>query len=217
MTDAAATAGRDARLAWQVGGSLLIAHSVLDLMLSAAPLGPIPGAGYLVVALWAAALLVFALGIRRSGSVVARQRVGVVALVVAAAEPVVSRFLWDVIPLEVADPQLSIMVGQALQVLSLAALVVAAVVIGRAGAVPQRVRWLPLLVLAVTAAAQILLQIVAVAGQGAVNGEALTRMFWAASALGTIGSLILGILALVLAAYGGVSADHAVQVYPPSE
>src|SRR5688572_12102694 len=103
MTDASATAVRDARLAWIIGGSLLIAHSVLRLIGNAPGVGPIPTLGVILDVLWAGALLVFALGIRRSGSVVARQPVGVIALIVAAAMPFVSRAVWWLLPLEPTD------------------------------------------------------------------------------------------------------------------
>jgi hypothetical protein len=160
---------------------------------------------------------VFAFGIRRSGSVVGRNPVGVTALLVAAAEPVVATVLWTFVPLDVAAPELSLMLGRTLQVLSLAALVVAAVIIGRAGAVPARVRWLPLVVVAVTAGVQILAQIVAVSAPGGVSAELVVSLYAAAATLGQIGILALGVLAIVSAPRPAGTAEHAVQVYPPAE
>src|SRR5262245_3029774 len=82
-------AARDARLAWIIGGAMLIAHAALTLVADFAPGLRLPGGRLTLGALWAAALLIFALGIRGSGSVVARRWDGVSALVVAAAMPLV--------------------------------------------------------------------------------------------------------------------------------
>lgn len=215
MTDATAAAGRDAKLAQTLGGSLLVAHAVVVFAANASPFLPPAGASYVVTVLWTAALLTFAFGIRRSGSVVARQPVGVVALIVAAVQPIVSRVLWAVVPLDVTAPELSVMAGQALQLISLAALVVATVVIGRAGSVPHRLRWVPLIVLAVTAGAQVLLQIVGVTAPGGVDMGALAALYWAVTTIGTIGVLALGILAIVFAPGREPSPERAVTVYPP--
>ena len=86
--------------------------------------GLIPGAagGVLLDLLWAAALLVLALGVRRAGSVVARRPLGVVALAVAAAVPFASMLLWTVVPPDPRDNAGIVMLGQGLMVLSLAAL-----------------------------------------------------------------------------------------------
>ena len=87
MTDASATAVRDARLAWIIGGSLFIGYAILLFAAGAAPGLPLAGFQVLVGLTWAAGLFVFAFGIRRSGSVVGRRPVGVVAMVVAGAMP----------------------------------------------------------------------------------------------------------------------------------
>src|SRR5688572_7385489 len=73
---------QDARRVWITGGSLLVAHAAIVLILGAYPL-PVPGAAIVLDAIWAAALILFAFGFRRAGSVVARQPLGIVALVVA--------------------------------------------------------------------------------------------------------------------------------------
>lgn len=154
------TPARDARLAWIIGGSLLAAHSAVILMFNGMPM-PLPGGDLVLAVVWAGALLVLAFGIRRSGSVVSRRPLGVTALVVAAVMPIVSMLVWVVVPVDFSDPT-SVMVGQALAVIDLAALAVAAVAIARAGAVPHRLRWVPLIVLAVCAGVQIAVQAVAV-------------------------------------------------------
>ena len=215
MTAPSASAAHDARLAWIVGGSLLIAYAAVMLALSGIPM-PLPGRELLLVAIWASALLVLALGVRRSGSVVGRRPLGVVALVIAAVMPLVSRLIWAVVPPDLSDPALGVMVGQALAVVDLAALAVATVVIGRAGAVPHRVRWVPLIVLAVCAGVQIAVQIAVAAIPDILAQGNLVALFMAGSLLGTLGILLLGILAVVLAPQNEPVRDEAVQVFPPA-
>lgn len=213
MTQAPAAARLDARRAWVVGGSLLVADAVLVLLMNALPVPAFPGAGVALDALWAAALLVFAFGIRGSGSVVARRPVGVVALVVSALLPVATTLLWWLVPAGSWDVSVSIMVGQGLLVLSFAALLVATIVIGRAGAVPPHVRWVPLIALAVSAGAQILVQAVIVSLTTNLVMPDLTALVLGSTMLGTLGVLLLGILAIVFAP----RTPGPVQIYPPAE
>lgn len=206
---------RDARRAWILGGSLLIAYAVFRLIASGSPVFVLPGASIVLDVLWAGALLVFAFGIRRSGSVVARRRIGVTALVVAALLPFVSALLWWAVPIEAWDISISVMVGQGLIVLGLAALLVATVVIGRAGAVPHRVRWVPLIVLGVGAGSQILAHAVAGPLASTLDQTALVTVVFGSIMLSDLGVLLLGILAIVLAPR--TAAPAPVQVYPPVE
>lgn len=209
------TAARDARLAWIIGGSLLAAHSAVILTFNGMPM-PLPAGDLVLAVLWAGALLVLALGIRRSGSVVVRRPLGVTALVVAAMMPVVSMLVWVVVPVDISDPTTSVMVGQALAVIDLAALAVATVAIARAGAVPHRLRWVPLIVLAVCAGAQIAAQAVAVAAPDAFVLPGVIAFFMGATLLGTLGILLLGILTIVFAPREQVRSDEIVQVFPPA-
>lgn len=210
------TAARDARLAWIIGGSLLTAYAVLILTLNGLPGSAPVGSDLVLDAIWAVALVVFAVGFRRSGSVVARHPLGVVALLVAAAVPLLTQVLFAVLPFDTSDPVPSVMLGQTLAVVSLAALVVAALVIGRAGAVPHRWRWVPLIVVAVGAVPQILVLAIAVSAT-----DPYGQMGWVLAGqwfrqLGTFLVLLLGILAIVLAPREQPKADETVQVYPPA-
>jgi len=207
---------RDARLTWLIGGSLLIAHAVLILAANGYPMFAFPGASLILDATWAVGLLVFAFGVRGRGSVVARRPLGVVALAVAAAAPLLSDLLWWLVPIEVWDASSAVMAGTGTTALSLGALIVATVVIGRAGAVPQRVRWLPLIVLAVTAGAQLLLSIAGVALANTRAVPDLTGAYFFASMLGTLGVLLLGILAIVFAPREAPRPAAPTQVYPPA-
>lgn len=209
-------AAHDARLTWLIGGSLLIARAVLVLVANGNPVLSFPGAGFVLDALWAAALLVFAFGVRGRGSVVARRPLGIGALVIAAAVPLVTDGLWAV-----GDPvawgrSAAFVVANGAPVLSLVALIVATVVIGRAGAVPHRVRWTPLIVLAVSAGAQIVMSIVAVSLPDNLVGPDVTAAYLVASLLGTLGVLLLGILAIVFAPRDGPRPAAPTQVYPPA-
>lgn len=211
-----AAAARHARLAWIIGGSLLVAHGLLELVGGSAALFAFPGGAVVLHAPWAAALLVFAFGIRGAGSVVARRPVGVVALVIAGLQPLLSIIVWWVVPIEATDRLLSLMIGQSLAVLSLAALVVATVVIGRAGAVPYRVRWVPLLALSVAAAPMVLVQLLAASTPAVFDLIALYPLFAGAAIVGTLVIVLLGILAIVFAPREVPVVAEPVQVYPPS-
>lgn len=206
---------RDARLAWVVGGSRLVAYAVLMLVFSAVPAW-IPGSALVLAAAWAGALGVLAFGIRRSGSVVARRPLGVTALVIAAVHPIASMLLGLLVPFDPSDPVAAIMMTQTLAVVQLAALVVAAVVIGRAGAVPHRLRWMPLVVLAVSTGAQLVLQVVGVGIPDALAQPAMVGLFQGAALLGTLGILLLGILAIVFAPREQTPSRGPVQIFPPT-
>lgn len=208
-------AARDARLAWTIGGSLLVAYAALMLVFSSGQAW-IPGSALLLATVWAGALLVLAFGIRRSGSVVARRPLGVTALVIAAVHPLVSMLVLILVPLDPSDPTAGTMMTQTLAVVQLAALAVAAVVIGRSGAVPHRLRWVPLIVLAVSAGAQIALQVVAVGVPNALAQPGMVGLFQGAALLGTLGILVLGILTIVFAPREQAKSGEPVQIFPPT-
>ncbi len=214
VAPAPATAARDVRLAWVIGGSLLIAHAILPLITQAMY---VPGLGIVSSLLWAGALAVFAFGVRGQGSVVARRPLGMTALVAGGLIPLAEFALWAVIPTE-SFPQGSLIpVGQGIRVVLLAALVIATVQIARAGVVPSRVRWLPLILVGVCAAMQAAAEAVAITEPGIVLAL-LPAYVFVTSVMPTIAALTLGIVAIVLAprAGEGGGADTAVQVYPPS-
>jgi len=216
MTATPVPAVRDARRAWIVGGSLLAADAVLVLLAQSAPLFAFPGAQLVLDLVWAAALLVFAFGIRGAGSVVARQPLGIVALVIAAAAPLASRLLWWVIPIQTWDAATAVSVGTVIAVLTPVALIVATVVIGRAGAVPRGSRWVPLIVVAVAVGAQVLAQVFVVAANGSLVQPDLVAIVFGTAAVGTLGGLVLGILAIVFAPREAPRPAAPTQVYPPA-
>lgn len=218
MTDAADSvpAVRDAQRVWIIGGSLLVAHSAIILILGAYPM-PIAGAGTVLDVIWAASLILFAFGFRGAGSVVARQPVGIIALVVAGLQPLLASLAWRVVPtaVESFDQQLNLILGQGLAAVMLAALVTAAVVIGRAGAVPHRLRWLPLIVVAVVASADVLTQVVVTSAVGTLVRLDITALIFGTRILGQLGVLLLGILAIVFAPRESPLPAAPTQIYPP--
>lgn len=218
--DPAPVAVRHARLTWIVGGSLLIAYAALRLAGYGIQLLWFPGAWYFIEALWAAALVLFAFGIRGAGSIVAKRPAGVVALVVAAVMPFVSSIVLGLLTpatLEPGyDPTLAVTVSTSLQALSLGALVAACVVIARAGAVPHHWRWVPLIALTVAAVPQVIAVLVMVSTPDSYDQMGMALLLTSVGLLGILAALVLGILAIVHAPRETPRATGPVQVYPPA-
>jgi hypothetical protein len=208
---------RDARRVWIIGGSLLVAHAAIVLILGAYPI-PVTGAAIVLDVIWAAALILFAFGFRRAGSVVARQPLGIVALLVAGLQPLFAAAAWRIVPTAVDsfDAQLNLMLGQGLAVVMLVALVTAAVVIGRAGGVPHGIRWVPLIVVAVGVGAEVLTQAVIASSVGNVVRLDITALIFGTHILQELGVLLLGILAIVFAPRERPRPAPPTQVYPPA-
>jgi hypothetical protein len=215
MTDAASSPRRaDARIAWQVGGSLLVAAALLRVVASNPPF-PQFLSGVVADVLWCAALVVFAVGWRRAGSVVARRPLGVTALVVAGVAPLVLGIVGRLVvyPQDGSpDPGLLALSYVSL-LLPVVALVIGLVQVARAGAVPRAVRWTPLVVVAVAVGVNVLVQILAVTP--GMRGDELLVPYLFSQAVVTIGLAVVGILAIVQAPRAGGSPEADVQVYPP--
>jgi hypothetical protein len=192
---------RSIRTTWTAGGALLVLCGVLVLT---AP-GALGAAGMGVAiagdVLYAAAVLVFAIGLSREASVVARRPLGLVAMVVVALWPFAARTLWAVLgagPVPPDDARLSILFGVD-TVVSLGAALVAAVRIGRTGTVPRPWRWAPVWALGVTVVTAVIPQLAAVGAPSA--GQQLVPLFSVMGVLGlAVRTIGLGILALVLSA-----------------
>lgn len=212
---ASVTAVRDARLAWIIGGSLLIALAVVPLITQGMP---VPVFGIVPSMVWAGALAVFAFGVRGQGSVVARRPLGVTALVVAALIPLAELVFWALVPTESYAQGSLVPVGQGIRVVSLVALVIATVQIARAGVVPSRFRWVPLILVGASAATQAAVEGVAIATPG-VDQVMLLPLFFVARVVPTLATLALGILAIVLAprVQDVARVESAVQVFPPAD
>ncbi|WP_404431597.1 hypothetical protein LG299_14870 [Microbacterium lacus] len=205
----------DARRAWIIGGSLLIVVALIPLIVT--NLGPgIFFTGVMSDVAWCAAMVIFAFGIRGAGSVVARNRVGVVALVVAGVAPVVFQMVWAVLP-TVTGPTLGVQTLAVVQLLVPGtALVIAGVVIARAGAVTGRLRWAPLIAVCAVSAMYVVLQLVGMAAPTA-GQQVLVPLFGLMTLISTAALVAVGVLAIVLAPRKVSDApSRPVQVYPPS-
>ncbi len=180
------------RRAWTVAGSLLIGYAAVEVAVQ--PLTqPLPKAIVSGV-LFGAALLIFAVG---TGSAVAHRPLGTVALVVAAVFPLLT---IASAPLIAASPDgnLGLAFGYLDLGIRFVAALLAAVAIGRNGAVPRPWAWAPLWALVGITAAWLLGTLsfgtaTAVVGQDA--GFVLAGLQGTAD---VVASIFLGVLALVL-------------------
>lgn len=221
MTDASADA-RSLRRTLIAGGVLLIVGAVVTYARSTFWSEPFTVVlSWLGIAAFSAALLVFAFGIGRTGSIVARRPLGVAAAVVVAAWPVVERVLTLAVPYESADPAFYQAWGYISLAVTLGALIVFVVQIARAGVLRDGVRRLPLWGLALVAAPQILMQLLVVALNidfGTDEQEWIFLVFGLGQLLTFAVPVGLGIIALLEAHRPvAVAPDQPVQVYPPAD
>lgn len=187
---------RGRRLTWTIGGVGLIGAGVAG-MLQSATIGTslTDVLAATVDILWAAAVLVFAIGSSSHDSVTARRPLGTVALILLAlwspAMRVVGLFQDPTNPTPIVPWEVTILVPLALSL-------VAVVQIARAGVVPRRWRWMPAIALGVQVATVALSQLLMMDPATAMQTVGL------ASALGTLGflggTLGLGIVALLAVA-----------------
>ena len=184
-----------------IGGIGLVVCGVL-VMLGTTILGMSGGPALYVVSsvIYAAAVLLFAIGTTAQASVVARRPLGVTAMTILAVWPLVDRIVFQFLPQDGSSLGAWTTLGYVTLVVETGAALVAAMQIARAGVVPARWRWAPLWVLASQAFAWALPQIFFVsAGPGEI--QRWTDLYFLFGALaGLAGTLGLGILALVLAA-----------------
>jgi hypothetical protein len=211
----------EVRLTWTIGGVGLVLCGVIGMLQYAVP-GTGPVTGVVLDIVFAAAVLLFAIGLSRRASVVARRPLGVAALAVVALWPLGILILQPFLPTmdaatfesgldayREAEAVLTTVFAVNL-VVSFAAALIASVQIARAGIVPAPWRWGPLWAFAVSVAAAVVPQLLFASARSLGSQDVAE----AAIMLGALGFLArtlgLGILALVLAAR--VRADD-VEVY----
>jgi hypothetical protein len=147
-------------------------------------------------------MLVFAFGVRGSGSVTARRPLGTIALTLLGIWPLVMWVLQTALLPNSVTPTHSIMstlfaLGYVDSFLRFGAALVAVVQIARAGVVPPPWNWAPTWALAAVAAPWVFDQIIAV---GAPQSLDLFTAFMPVDGLIRIGApMFLGVLAIVLA------------------
>ncbi|KAA9111402.1 hypothetical protein [Microbacterium rhizomatis] len=202
---------RPVTLTWTIGGTGLVLCGVLG-MLQYSLFGAGPVAGIVQDLVFAATVLLFALGLSKEASVVARRPLGVTALAVVALWPLVVLLANPLLPtMDAATFDAGLDAYRAAEsiltaafyvdiLVSIAAALVAAVQIARAGVVPRPWRWAPLWAVIASVAAGVLPQLLfAFTGPGDTQ-----QLANAAMVIGALGLLVrtlgLGVLALVLAA-----------------
>lgn len=153
---------RPATLAWLWGGGAILVSGLMR-VLQALPITAVIGSGpvtLLAAGAFALGLVVLALGIRKQGSIVGRQRVGMIALFVLAGLEVIQGVIiesFTSVPAGSRDAVAAI--SDLLIVVALVAAIVAAVVIVRAGAVRGILRWLPSIALVIAVGLQITIRV----------------------------------------------------------
>lgn len=184
-----------------IGGIGLIVAGVFG-MLGTTLFGMSGGPALYVVTsvIYAAAVLLFAIGTTREASVVARRPLGVTALAIVAVWPLIDNIGTQFLPQDGSSLGAWTTYGYVTLLVQTGAALVAAMQIARAGVVPAPWHWAPLWVLGFQAFAWAMPQIIAVsAGPGEI--QRWTDLYFLFGALtGLAGTLGLGILALVLAA-----------------
>ncbi|MEV8271893.1 hypothetical protein [Microbacterium sp. NPDC077184] len=202
---------RQRRRTFMIGGTGLVLCGMLGMLQFSVPgLGPV--IGILVDVVFAAAVLLFAIGLSRAASVVARRPLGVAALAVVALLPLLVRAIQPILPTmdaatfdagldayREAETILTAVFFVNLLV-SLAAALLASLQIARAAVVPAPWRWAPLWALIVSVVAAVVPQIL-FAAAGSSGAQAFAEVALLLGAVGFLArTLGLGILALVLAA-----------------
>lgn len=219
-TTTGSTQTRSPRTAWLVGGSLLIATALLQ---SASPM--LVGAGtwtfgIAIVAdvLFAAAMIVFALGLNGGGSVVGSRPLGVTALLVLGLWPLLMRVVWALIPPVASVSEPLIILSNVSLFVQLAAAIIAVVQIARAGVVPGVARWLPLVALAFVVLTQGAVSGFAYAAAAQGGQQVLTVAYSFASLALFVSVAGLGVSAIILALRPEerLHEERTVQVYPPA-
>ena len=202
---------RGRRLTWTIGGVGLIGAGVAGMLQGATLATPLTDTlALLVDILWAASVLVFAIGSSSHDSVTARRPLGTIALILLAlwspAMRVIGLFQDPTNPTPIVPWEVTILVPLALSL-------VAVVQIARAGVVPRRWRWMPAIALGVQVASVALGQLLMMDQATAMQTVGL------ASALGILGFLA-GTLGLGIVALLAVASERpaSVPVFPsPSD
>lgn len=208
--------------AWIWGGGMLALSAIVPILI---PPGGMGSAGMVVgwvrAALFAAAMVVFARGLRGHGSIVARRVPGVIALIVVGTVlplvEAVSAWVFVVDPERPAASSEWIGTAQVVNMAGFAvwagAALVAGVEVARARVVPGWWRWAPLGALGVIVLAFVGTQVAGVqlAASGDIDVVSALFAVWGVAAV--LVPLALGVAALALGARGRPTVPT--QVYPP--
>ena len=152
-----------------LGGILLIA-ATLVVAVPAPTLRSVPGGEFAGPALFSAALLVFAFGLRGAGSITARRPLGTAALALLAVWTFADGLLWRFTPLGSLPLDRPALLGTAIPLITAALAAVACVQIARAGVVPTPWNWAPTWALIAVVAPSLLQMLLVAAGRLIVSG-----------------------------------------------
>ena len=205
MSDRLNTEALDTQRAWTVGGALVLLVVVLD----AGAGGFLPDGGLVRALLLAAALVVFAVGVRGSGSVTALRPTGTIALCALAATLVVSWVVNATLLPMGGRLDVFVVVGQVILVLQFALALIAVERIGRLAVVPRPWNWAPAIVFGVIA-----LLFAATAIASVMSRQMLEVFGYVAVTVNGIASVaalvVLGVVAIVLGDRAGRSPSPEV-------
>jgi hypothetical protein len=189
----------DLQRAWFIGGALFLATVIILTTQSGIPV--LFGGETLRSALFAAALLVFAIGIRGSGSVTARRPLGTVALILLAAWLLLGSTLNAVFSTFATDavPGVLLGFGYVDSFVQFALALVAVMQIGRLRVVPTPWNWVPAWALAAVSLSWLVIQLLGLV-LGAQGNTLLTLYILNMDSIVRSASVVLlGVLAIVLA------------------
>lgn len=193
MSDRMNAAALDTRRAWMVGGSLVLLVVVLD----AGAGGSWPDGGLVRTLLLAAALVVFAVGVRGSGSVTGLRPTGTIALCALAATLLVSWVVNATLLPMGGRLDVAVVVGQVILVLQFALALVAVERIGRLAVVPRPWNWAPGIAFGVIALLYAVTAVAAVMSRQAL--EVFGYVAVTVNGIASVAALVaLGVLAIVL-------------------
>jgi hypothetical protein len=211
------------RMTLLVGGGLLLASAVLTFArtsLLSSPLWTVVSWGGIIT--YSAAVLVYAFGLGRAGSIVARRPLALTAAVVMSLWPFAERVLTFAIPYGDDSAGFYEVWGYVSIVATLGAAIVFVVQIARAGVIDGAVRWMPLWALVGVAAPQLLAQAIVVASGidvGRTDADGIFAIWGIGMLFAFAAPVTLGVLSLVRASRPDPveRRDRAVQVYPPEQ
>ena len=172
-------------------------------------------------ALFSAALLVFAFGVRGAGSVTARRPVGTIALALLALWLLLGSVLYGVIgDVFSNDPTPTVLMSFAYAdtFVQFALALVAVMQIARLGAVPAPWNWVPAGVVAALTVTWLLLQVLGGGSATTYGPNLVTWLLMGLDGLARIGgTVLLGVIAIVLADRVNRRATTGVPLVPEAQ
>lgn len=195
---AAERAAGDRRLTWTIGGAALLGYALIPAITR--PLN-IAGSGYIGEVLFTGALVLFAVGIRGSGSVTDRRPLGTGALIALGALSLLSVVAGPMFVDVAIDPQgvprgWWWVTGYVQTALTLLLAIIVVVQIARAHALPRPWNWAPLWAFAAMTITTVLVQVAGVTD--GTDQQLLLALFGWAGVVQVAAYCFLGIAAIVL-------------------